>query len=222
MNTEDLGVILLGTIFLLLFVAPLWYIEITGPNKADLFLKPVTAICGRKDAIMGTKKSTPPYASAPQYLKKITTKHVGLKTQVMEEIALKAKESAGEPVPVAVLRVYGRVRSATQGQGQYGPWTKFGGEFEAVNQVTRDVFRSTFLCLPSMGEQILNDMLDSRDDTEAWVQFAVDVTVLYNESSKGGTRFSYGVQPLLESTQPRDDILTMLGAKLPEPKALLP
>jgi hypothetical protein len=219
MKSEDNMVFLLCCIFFLIFIGPLWYFEITGPEVPAHFSKPVrAAICGM-EVFMAPKKPTSP---APRYLKKITTKHVGLATSQMESIAKKAFDKADGAAEVAVLRVYGRARTATQGQGQYGPWTKFGGEFEAKNLVNGEVFRSTHLCVPPMGEQMLNDMLDCREDKEAWVQFGFDVTVSYNDTSAGGTKFAYGVQPLLEQTTPKDDILTQLGASLPAPKALLP
>lgn len=219
MKREDQYTALFIIIFNLTFIMPLSYIEIVGLESPAHFFKPVNAAKAARRSIMASKTQQ---TAAPQYLKKVTTKHVRLSTKQMEEIAEAAMKKAGEPVDVAVMRVYGRARTATQGQGTYGPWTKFGGEFEAVNLVTKEVFRSTHLCLPPMGEQMLSDMLESREDKDAWVQFGVDVTVAFNDSAKGGTKFSYGVQPLMETTQPKDDILTQLGAKLPKPKALLP
>lgn len=166
---------------------------------------------------MASKKQ----AAGPEYVKKITTRHVRLQTKQMEQIALDAMEKTGEVMPVPVMRVYGRVKTATQGQGTYGPYTKFGGEFEAVNLLDGNKFRSTALCLPAMGEQMVNDMLESREDKDTWVQFGIDVTVEYNNSAKGGTKFSYGITPLMQQSSAKDDLLSKLGAELPEPQGLL-
>lgn len=149
------------------------------------------------------------------YSKKISTATIGLQTRELEEIAQKAKGKA-----VAVARVYGIARGMAQGETDIGPYWKFDGEFEAVNLVSRTTHRARALVLPQVAESFVQESLSSAkiENPEATVTIGMDITVSEHKSSKGGTKFKYGVSPLTEAGS---DPLTALGKQFGELPKLL-
>jgi len=154
--------------------------------------------------------------SAPEYLKKITTSTVGLMPKAMTAIACDEK-LGGKPVPV--VRVYGTVRAEREGMTQFGPFTAFQGEFEAVNLVNGKKFRSKTLIVPELGTQMLQDALSEAkaESPDAFIQFGMDITVEENKSGKGGTLYKWGIVPVKQPDfRGENDALSMFGKSLGE------
>ena len=149
------------------------------------------------------------------HLKKISTKFVGLETKILEAVA----QEKGQKKPVAVLRVYGRIRAVQDGQGQFGPWRKFIGEHEAINLLTGEVYRSVNLLLPAQAELMVSQVVDAvkAKDKDGVAEYGLDLTVMFN-AMPTGTQFIYSASPLIESTE--EDTLTMMGKMLGAPKML--
>jgi len=141
-------------------------------------------------------------ATAPRcaYVKKITTALCGVSAQVAESTAL-----AGDGEEVPVLRVGGRITGSEAGKTAISEYIKFKGEFEAINAVTDQHYRSQNLIVPSVAEQMLADLSANGEEV---TQFGLDITVVKNDTTKGGYKFRYGVRSL---TSPRvKDALSQL------------
>lgn len=145
--------------------------------------------------------------------KKISTQTMGLKMAQCEEIA---ESNQGKAVPV--LRVWGIASSKTAGVTQFGPYLKFSGEFAALNYVTGEEARSQGLLLPAVAEGVVASLVDKAAKTGGQAQIGIEITVEYNNSAKGGTKFKYGVTPLFEYKG--DDALAEMAKQLPTPKLL--
>lgn len=148
-----------------------------------------------------------------QYLKKINVRSIGISIEDTETVAER------EQSPTTIMRVYGTCRGATQKTSDIGPYSVFNGEFEAINCVTGEKYRSSTLILPEVGELVLNNQLGASEDDDniSGIQFAIDLTVEPNKSSKGGRSYKFGVKPLIESddTDPLLSMGRMLEEKIP-------
>ena len=139
--------------------------------------------------------------------KRITMRTVGLQTADLEDIA---EGAAGKEV--SVLRVYGSIIDTEQGKSEIGPYTKFKGQFEAVNLVSGDKSRSYVLILPSVGEDMALGMLSAihQEDPKAAATFGIEITVRkYKPKNDKGFKFTYGAKSLGED--PVEDALAIIG-----------
>jgi len=143
--------------------------------------------------------------------KKISTATMGFNVTTLEAVAAENKESA-----TPVMRVFGIVSGKTPGVSQFGSFIKFTGEIGAINLLTGDEARSQALLLPAVGETVVNNMFEKAAKNGGTAEIALEITVSYNNSAKGGTKFSYGVKPLIEYKG--DDALSAMASKLPAPK----
>lgn len=142
--------------------------------------------------------------------KKITTQTMGLKPDVLEEIAAEAKGKQ-----VSVLRVWGIASGATPGVSQFGNFMKFTGEFAAINLITMDEARSQALLLPGVAEGVVASLYNKAAKDGGSAQIGIEVAVEENISAKGGTKFRYIVKPLFEYKG--DDALAEMAKTLPAP-----
>lgn len=147
------------------------------------------------------------------YPKKLTTRDMGLRTEVLEKFAAENAKDG----PKTVARIYGKIEKAESGTGTYGEYQKFFGEFEGVNTIDDSQARSRVLCVPAVAEVVLLEMVDNADGP---VTFGIDLTVEYYEN-KNGTQFRFGVRPLVEP-KAEDDFLTQLGNELASGKLAAP
>jgi len=151
------------------------------------------------------------------YLKTIKTKACGLPPELLEKTAL---DGNGSEVPV--LRIGGRITSAEKGKTGIGEYTKFKGEFEGINILTGEHYRSQGLTVTPVAEQLLSDIFS--DGKEGAVQFGLDITVVKHDSAqKGGWKFKYGVKSLA-SSKTKDALSQLMDsfdevAALPAPSA---
>jgi len=161
-----------------------------------------------------------------KYLNKITVATMGIDTRDAEKIGVEAK---GKEVPI--LRVYGKVSSATPKEGDLGPYIVFGGQFEAQNLITGEKGRSDKLIVPSLCETCFNEVYmkgleeakavsgpNAPKDGQVFVNVAADISTMENPSNKGGWKHKYGVQPLIEAVG--EDDLTRLANQFAAPKLL--
>jgi hypothetical protein len=144
------------------------------------------------------------------FLKKITTQTMGFQTRQLEVTA-----EEHQPKPVSIMRVWGMVSGKTPGVSQYGPYMKFTGEIAALNLITGDEARSQALLLPGIAEAVVISLFDRATKEGGSAQIALEVTVTYNNSAKGGTKFAYGVKPLVEFKG--EDALSVMAKQLPPP-----
>lgn len=154
-------------------------------------------------------KTDNPTTKPASYVKKITMASAGFTPRACEDLLAQNKQKK-----TTVLRIYGRCAEAKADSTDIGPFIKFSGEFEAVNLVDRTKYRSKTLILPQIAENFLDDAIQSvkSSDPNAIAQFGLDITVEENRSTKGGYKFKYGVQPLIDA--PKKDALSMIGESL--------
>lgn len=149
------------------------------------------------------------------FLPKITLKTVGITDP--ETLVLSGKKKN-----VPVMRVYGLLRSATEKITDIGKSMTLAGDFEAVNVLTGEVFKSGKCYLPSIAEGPITEMLfqAQEKDPKASVKFALDITVSYFENPKNpkGTKYTWGVTSLFDTPEECDP-LADIRKLLPAPKA---
>ena len=113
------------------------------------------------------------------------------------------------PPNTGILRVIGQVTGYTTGESDYGPWTKFRGDFQGINLLTGEECRSRACHVPDlMGDDIVAAL---KIEGNTAVEFAVDITVSPMNSAQG---YSYEVVPLVDVA--RDDPLDRLRALVDE------
>ena len=157
---------------------------------------------------------------APEYVRKITTATIGLLPKAMTAIACDEKTGGN---PVAVMRVYGTVNSVKDGVTQFGPFTSFQGEFEAINLISTKKYRSKTLIVPDLATQMLSDSLSEAkaSSADATIQFGIDITVAENKSGKGGTLYKWGIVAVKQPDfKGENDALSIFGKSLGEPTYL--
>ena len=145
--------------------------------------------------------------------KKISVATMGFSTKELEEIAAAKKD--GKPVPV--VYVWGTIQDRKPGVSQFGNYVKFTGQIAAINLSTKEEARSSELLLPTIAEKVVDDLFSQAAKDGGIAQIALEITVTENKSTKGGTKFSYGVKPLIDI---KSDALTDMLKKLPAPKML--
>jgi hypothetical protein len=148
-----------------------------------------------------------------QFLKKVTVAAMGFSTHDLEEIA-----AASNPKPVSVLRIWGIVSGREPGTSQYGQYMRFKGEIGALNLVSGSEARAQSLLLPAIAETVVNSLFDKAAKDGGTAQIAVEITVAFNASTKGGTKFVYGVKPLIEFKG--EDALSVMAKQLPAVKLI--
>src|ERR1700761_3698938 len=74
-------------------------------------------------------------------LKKLSTGVVVGKPPVIRGIIEDAKKAnGGVAVDVPVMEIFGLANSFTFGEGDFGPWCKINGDFEATNLITGEQY----------------------------------------------------------------------------------
>lgn len=106
-----------------------------------------------------------------EHLKKITARTVGC-----------------EAKPGVSFVVYGKLRRSTVASSNYGEYVRFGGDFEAVNEQSGEVFRSSVFLSPGIMEDTLHSAIQAAQETDkaASAEFAVRFkTVKDAEAARG-------------------------------------
>lgn len=120
-------------------------------------------------------------------------------------------------VACTVAHVYGSARNYVIGSSTYGEYTKFRGDFEAVNLSSGESYRSGNLLLPDVAADLLASALhaagakhgrakspgidgDDGEDALAPIEFAVEIGIRPKTSDKpGGMPYEWTVRPLIEA-----------------------
>lgn len=103
-----------------------------------------------------------------------------------------------------IATIYGRCTDKKAGTSDHGDFIRFKGEFEGVNTVTGETYRSGDMIVPKTFESLL-DAAIVLDEVNA-VDFAVEVWVEPNASSITG--YSYAIKPLIKPAE--SDVLVKL------------
>lgn len=130
-----------------------------------------------------------------EFLKKITARTVGC-----------------EAKPGVSFVIYGKLRRSSVAQSNYGDYVRFGGDFEAVNEQTGQVFRSSVFLSPGIMEDVLHSAVQGaqEQDKQASAEFAVRFkTVKDAEAARG-----YIWKGEFLTKPSADDPLTRLRASL--------
>ena len=136
-------------------------------------------------------------------IKKITTKTV---CGDIKKLAKPLKDGEG----MDLVRVFGVARDIKTGESDYGPWTKFLGNFQAINIVSGEEFKSTACMLPDTASELLEAALQNEGVNE--VNFAFDISIKGDSNSTIG--YQYVCSPLLEDND--SDPLAKLASSLPK------
>lgn len=116
-----------------------------------------------------------------------------------------------------VAHIYGSARNYLVGTSTYGEFTKFRGDFEAVNLATGESYRSQNLLLPDIAAGLLVSALHAAgakhgttktattpenpgEPATAPVEFAIEIGVRKTASDKpGGRGYEFTLRPLVET-----------------------
>lgn len=147
-----------------------------------------------------------------QYVKKLSAKTIIGKIPV-------PKEGKYE----RLFTIIGSAESVRMGESNFGPWTAFLGEFEAVNIQTGEVFKGSQAFVPEPAESMIAAKLRETDEegkrAHTSVEFAFEVGVKGIIFADRET-YEYTVKPLVEAQQ--SDKLSALRdaakAALPAPE----
>ncbi len=153
----------------------------------------------------------------------------------MKTIGVQPK--AGQPItdgPIA--HVYGSARNYLVGSSNYGTFTKFRGDFEAVNLATGESYRSQNLLLPEIASGLLIAALHAAgakhgtaktastqeepgEPATSPVEFAIEIGLRKTKSDKpGGAGYEFTLRPLIEAKD--SDPLAALRTAVEKHKAL--
>lgn len=127
----------------------------------------------------------------PSLLKKISTQTVYGKIKNEDKVE-----------PKSLYRVFGLAVGTKTGNTQYGDWSCFVGEFQAVNLATGEVFNSSKCFLPEIVEAGIMTQLSQAES----VKFAFEIGVKPNEEIVIG--YEYTAKSLLQA-QPNNLLAEM-------------
>jgi hypothetical protein len=151
-----------------------------------------------------------------QFLKKITTKGIGLDARTLDDLA---DGVGGKAVPIA--RFYGFVSDREHDKSDIGDFMRNIGQFEAENLLTGEKYRSQQLLVPEVAQMIIDKAFDSAikalpKDKNAKVaaQIALELSITENTSGKGGRQYIFGVKPLIETQE--KDALSLMADEFPK------
>ena len=130
-----------------------------------------------------------------EILKKITARTVGCKTEPGQSFIL-----------------FGRVSRVTNGSSQYGEFLVYRGQFQAMNEQTKEEFTSTQAIAPAVGEDMVYNAVRAaqEDDKNATVDIAMRFATVEVDRTKAPMGYEWRCKPLLEPVA--DDPVTRLRA----------
>lgn len=141
-----------------------------------------------------------------EVLNKITLKTIGMQPKPGS-----VKEN------VLLATIYGIAGGYKIGTSNYGEFTKFRGDFEAVTSDGK-TFRSGALLLPPTISDMLRVAIDKAGD-DAGVQFGVEIGVKHSDVPIG---YEYTVHPVFkaDAADPLAKLRTDIMARLPAPEKM--
>jgi len=115
--------------------------------------------------------------------------------------------------------VIGAVYRTDEGKSDFGPFIRFGGMFEAMNEQTGELFRSAILIIPKVVEDILMSAFQAAkgdvEDHNANVKIAVRFKTIKNTGKRpGGTEYVWAAEMLKDpvTVDPLADVRQYLPA----------
>ncbi len=135
--------------------------------------------------------------------------------------ALIRMDIPGAPSEKTLYDIYGVAHKTKTGHTDYGDWTAFKGEFEAITP-DGEIFRSGTCHLQEPFQEMLlaalSDAQSSNENGEGTVQFACRVSIVAPRKGKASsTGYEYRVTPLVEAR----DSSVMLSLREQAQKAAL-
>lgn len=148
-----------------------------------------------------------------RFVKKIGAGTLGYDKKALRELCAKK--------PAKVFKVYGLATNVRYGtHNENGDWTKFLGQFEAVDLGTGEVVRSGELFLPSSVTPILeSQIISGKGDEEVQfkgIQFAMEVGVEHN--AKAATEYVFTCKDLMPKQE--NDFLSSMRSEFVANKEL--
>lgn len=115
-----------------------------------------------------------------------------------------------------LYKVFGIARSVKSGEGDYGPWTAFLGQFEVIRTIDQKSFSGIKLFLPEPMSTLMAEKLRMPEVSE--LQFAVSVNLVPSDTPIG---YEYTCTPIIDADQadPLADLRNRMTALLPSPEA---
>ena len=100
----------------------------------------------------------------------------------------------------SIMQVIGIATSCKTGQSQYGEYIEFAGDFEAINLITGETFRSSKCFLPGAVPEMVAVALAKGKEVEGFsgLQFAFSIAVSPSQNPIG---YEYQVTPLVENKE---------------------
>lgn len=144
--------------------------------------------------------------SAATLMTKVPTRVIEI-TTTDPNTGEQVKENVVRGIEQVLFRVAGIAHNFKTGKTTYGDWFSFTGQFEAVNRLTGEVFRSANLFLPDVVTEQLLPIVKANGETG--VELAFDVGVKPFNNAQG---YEYTVDSLIPVAA--NDPLSMLTARL--------
>lgn len=107
---------------------------------------------------------------------------------------------------IPVMRVMGQVTGLRTGQGDFGPWVAFKGEFIAVNLGTGESFKGSQLFLPEVASDLIENAVINAEGSN--VNVAFDIEAIRGRTSDD---FEYTAKPHME-VEESDPLLMLVKA----------
>lgn len=136
-----------------------------------------------------------------KFIGKISAKKLGFEKKAIRKLC--------EKKPCSLFKAYGLATSIAYGESDNGDWTKFKGQFEAVNTQTGEICRSGELFLPNNVTPILESQIIAAkgEDSFKGIQFAIEVGAKEDEESAVG--YIYTSQNLMPADAENDFLVAM-------------
>lgn len=137
-------------------------------------------------------------------VRKITVKQVWGSTIDFEEI----QKSPDGLLPI--MDMFGIAARYKPGESDYGPFTRFIGQFRAINLKTGEMFRAPVCLLPKFLEEDLVAAMTQKDGELNNAEFGVRLSAKYDKTA--ATKYVYIADSLIESGQ--SDAMTALENRI--------
>lgn len=148
---------------------------------------------------------------------KITSKSIGFDSEDIRDHIKKGKGST------SLFRLYGQIINVKYGDGDNGPWTKFIGQFEAVNLKDGNIVRSGAMFLPTIITGMVEADLVAAKAIEGFAgyQMAYEIGAKKSDIVIG---YEFTVVNLMPDSEENDALLQLrnrleVTKGLPKPKA---
>jgi len=135
------------------------------------------------------------------------------KLSVKEVCGTLPRMNAGDPSR-SLMHIIGKANRVKEGVGDFGPWQKLMGQFEAVNLETGEIFVSPQCILPEpMNGMIAGQILNAESSAAPVIDFALEIGVEASGKA-GGTGYEFTTRPLVEARE--TDALAELRKHVPK------